>query len=219
MIRILLVDNQKIFSEGIQILISQESDLKIVGIANDGKTAVELVDKLRPDVVLMEINLPVLDGISTMKKIKGIANAPKIVFLTDSPDERLIIEALEVGASGFLSKKLLPENLYSAIRDAHNGQYTLSGDVAEMIVRHIKGMALDEQHIIDKKLRGYGIELTQRELDILMLVFKGYSNHQISNKTGLRLGTIKNYVSIIYNKLNVHYRKDAIAFYHQLMDS
>ncbi|MDY0393375.1 response regulator [Virgibacillus halophilus] len=219
MIRILLVEDQKLFSEGIQILIGQEDDMEIIGVANDGVSAIELVDELLPDVVLMEINIPELDGISAAKKMKELAYVPNIVFLTNLPEERLVIEALEVGASGFLSKTLLPENLYRAVRDAYKGQYILSGDVAEMMVRHIKGMALDEQHIVNKKLRGFGVELTQRELDIIMLLFKGYSNQEISNKTGLSIGTIKNYVSIIYNKINIHYRKDAIAFYHQLMES
>ncbi|MDY0404933.1 response regulator transcription factor [Virgibacillus sp. 179-BFC.A HS] len=215
----LLVENQRLFSEGIQVLLQHEKDIQVVGVAEDGKTAVTLAGELLPDVILMEIQMPDKDGTEIARELKEINSKFKIVFLTNLPEEKLIMEALEVGASGFLSKTLLPNNLFKAIRDAHSGQYVLSGDVAEAIIRHIKGIGMSEQNLLDQKLRNIGVELSQRELDIIMLLFKGNSNREISEKIGLNVGTVKNYVSSIYHKINVHYRKEAIAFFRELMES
>ncbi|MFC4557946.1 response regulator [Virgibacillus kekensis] len=217
MIKVILVEDQRLFREGTELLINNTDDIKVVGMAGNGEEAINLLKKEKPDVVLMDIHMPGMDGIKTTVYLKENHPDVKVVMLTSAADEELVIRGINVGADGFLLKNLYHDNLIQAIRNAYRGQSVLSGEVAEILVNKIRKLTLDQKQILGRRLENRGIQLTKRELDIAYLFMDGYTNTMIAQKLFLGEGTIKNYVSEIYNKLNIRHRKDAISYLRQLL--
>lgn len=201
-IKVVIADDQNLICDGIRIILDSQPDIEVVAIAENGQKAVEFVTAYKPDVVLLDIKMPVMTGIEALKEIK--AKDPKTVVLmltTFDPDE-YIIGAFRNGADGYLLKDTTGDKLAEAIRNAFNGNVTIPASIAARIIAHIP------KETIKKSLSDYG--LTQRELEIAELITKGYSNVKISQALGISLGTVKNYISTIYSKLEVSNRQDAI---------
>ncbi|MFD2044552.1 response regulator [Ornithinibacillus salinisoli] len=217
MIKVLLVEEQRLFRNGVQALIDQESDMEVVGMAKDGDEGIKLVTKLNPDVVLMDIHLPDLDGIRAATHMKSMNDDVKVVFLTSYTEKDLIIRGVSI-AEGFLLKELHPKELYRAIRDAYQGQNVLSGEVAAILVDSIRELTMNTKQVLAIRLENRGIRLTSRELEIAKLFMEGKTNKQIARHIHLSEGTIKNYISDLYMKLNINNRQKAIMYLNNLVD-
>lgn len=212
LIKLLLVEDQRLFVEGVKALLERQDDMEIVGTASNGEQALERVRERRPDIVLMDIHMPELDGIQATARIKENDPSVKVIMLTTTINEDLAIRGISVGADGFLVKELFPDTLYQAVRDAYRGQVVLSGDVASILARRIRELSMDRSAILGIRLENRGIRLTKREQEIAYLFMEHHNNKQIADKLFLGEGTIKNYISEMYQKLGVHNRGKAISY-------
>ncbi len=196
-IKILVVDDHSITREGIKTLLSIYDDLMYIGEAANGQEAVEACKKLRPDVVLMDMDMPILDGVSATKTIKAENKDVKILALTSFADKKLIRDAIQAGASGYIVKNISPAELADAIRSSFNGKIALSPEATEAIVKEIK-----EPETKD-------FRLTEQELKILKLLSMGESNKKISEELFISPHTVKFHISNIFSKLGASTRAQA----------
>ncbi|GFZ33586.1 putative transcriptional regulatory protein YfiK [Clostridium zeae] len=209
MLRILIVDDQTLMRDGLKTILDLEDDLEVIGTASNGKEAYDLVGKLKPDVILMDIRMPVLNGVEATKIIKAEFSDVSIIMLTTFDTDDLIIEALECGADGYLLKDIDADRLIQSIKEAANGDMLLPAKVAAKLVnRVLKTKNEDKENTVDFD----ALKITEREKEICMLLCEGYSNKQICDKLFLTLGTVKNYITNIYSKLGVTNRTAAILF-------
>ncbi|MEN1968856.1 response regulator transcription factor [Lentibacillus sp. N15] len=212
MIRVLIVEDQRLFREGIQALINDTEDIHVIAMAANGKEALEQIEKLQPDVVLMDIHMPALDGIQATAKIKQLHPTVKVILLTTAAEEDMVIRGVTVGADGFLLKELYPDTLRRTIREIYRGEVVLSGEVAYILATRIRELSLNKKQILAKRLENQGLLLTNRELDIAYLLMDGKSNKQISQKLFIGEGTVKNYISVLYHKFGTRNRNEAMTF-------
>lgn len=202
-IKIVIADDQKLICDGIRIILDSQPDMEVAAIAEDGQKAVESINAYEPDVALLDIRMPVMNGIEALKRIK--ANHPKTVVLmltTFDPDE-YIIGAFQNGADGYLLKDTTSDRLIETIRSAFNGSVIIPASIASRIIAHIP------KEIRKNSLADYG--LTQREIEIANLIAGGYNNEKIAQVLGISLGTTKNYICMIYSKFEVRRRQEAIC--------
>lgn len=209
MIKILVADDQNLMRDGLKTILDLEEDFEVVGTACNGKEAYELVNETCPDVILMDIRMPVLNGIEAAKLIKAKSNNIPIIMLTTFDTEALIVEALACGADGYILKDIDGERLIQVVKDAYNGDIILPAKIAaKLAVKILK----NENDILEHSIDLNSIQITEREKDICKLLCEGYTNKQISEKLYLTIGTVKNYVTSIYSKLGVSNRTTAILF-------
>jgi DNA-binding NarL/FixJ family response regulator len=193
-IRIVVADDHPMLREGVQVVIDGEEDMEVVGHASTGREAVKLYRDLRPDLMLIDIQMPDVDGVTAIKQIRAeFAKARLIVLTTYSGDARAL-EALRAGASGYLLKNSLRRELLDAMRSVHNGGKHLNAEVASQIAVHISDQAL-----------------TLRERDVLQLVAEGNSNKQIAHRLALSEDTIKGHMKVIFSKLGASDRTHAVT--------
>jgi DNA-binding NarL/FixJ family response regulator len=210
MIRILLVDDQALVRAGFRMILDAESDVEVIGEASDGREAIDQVRSLRPDVVLMDIRMPELDGLEATRRILSDSDgesAPKILMLTTFDLDEYVYEALRAGASGFLLKDTPPEQLVSAIHVIAEGDALLSPSVTK--------------RVISEFIRGVGPkpaaqfprldELTARELEVLKAIARGLSNAEIAKELFVSETTVKTHVARILMKLNLRDRVQAVV--------
>lgn len=209
MLRILIVDDQTLMRDGLKTILDLEDDLEVIGTASNGKEAYNLAGQLNPDVILMDIRMPVLNGVEATKIIKAEFNDVAIIMLTTFDTDDLIIEALECGADGYLLKDIDADRLIQSIKEAANGDMLLPAKVAAKLVnRVLKTKNVSEENTMNLDT----FKITEREKEICKLLCEGYSNKQICDKLFLTLGTVKNYITNIYSKLGVTNRIAAILF-------
>ena len=206
-IGILLVDDQTIIREGIRSLLAVHADLAVIGEAGDGMQAVELAIGLKPDVVLMDIRMPKMDGVEATRRIKAELPDTVIIVLTTFDDDEYVIKAMTYGASGYLLKDIGCNKLVDAIRDGINGNIILPGRIAAKITAHLQTPSVPKAAMED---------FSQRELEIIRLIAAGQSNTEIAKALFLTVGTVKNYISQIYLKLNVNDRANAVITFKQM---
>lgn len=202
MINIILVDDQLIIREGIKMLLSLDDDIKIIGEGENGKDAINLTKDLSPDVILIDIRMPVMDGVEAIKKIKEFNSDVKILVLTTFNDNDYIFNSLANGANGYLLKDSNSDELISAIKTVYKGNLLIQSDVAMKMSELLKSTPTSQEKNIDLSI------LTPRELEVTKLVAKGYNNKKISAELFLSEGTVKNYVSRILDKLQLENRTD-----------
>ncbi|MFD1037247.1 response regulator [Virgibacillus byunsanensis] len=217
MINVMLVEDQRLFREGVEALINKTDDIQVIGMAENGETAIELVERKVPDVILMDIHMPNLDGIKTTSYLKEKYPNIKIVMLTTEADEDNVIRGISVGADGFLLKGLYSDNLIRSIRDAQRGQIVFSGEVAKILAYKIRELTMSEKQILAKRIENKGFSFTNRELDIAYLIMEGNTNKSIAQKLFLGEGTVKNYISELYHKLELGNRKEAENYFQKLL--
>ncbi len=205
MIKVLLVDDQTILAEGIKSVLETCEDLKVVGIAADGAEAVTLSEKLKPDVVLMDIRMPNMNGVVATKRIKEIDDGIKIIILTTFDDSDYILSAINNGASGYLLKDIGSTALIDAIKNAYAGDTILPSKIAKKIT-DAAVMVSSDKEIKLKKTFG----LSDREVEIALMLCDGFTNRQIASALKLSDGTARNYISSIYLKLGVDGRSAAV---------
>lgn len=212
MIKTILIDDQMLIREGIKMLLSLDSEIEIIGEGENGLDAIKLVRSLSPDLVLMDIRMPLMDGAEATKEIKRINTDTKILILTTFDDKEYIFNSLANGANGYLLKDSKSEELISAIKTVYKGNLLIQSEVANKMSELLKDNAKDniENNIKEnsnKKILNLSL-LTPRELDVAKLVSMGYSNKKISSELFLSEGTVKNYISKILDKLELKNRTE-----------
>jgi len=193
-IRVLVADDHPLVRQGVVAVVAAQSDMSIVGEAGDGQQAVELFRKLRPDVALIDLGLPVLDGIEAMKAIRSEFPESRLIALTVYHGDEDIHQALDAGAQAYLLKSAPPLQLVAAIRAVHAGLRRIPPEVASRISE-----------------RGPGTGLTSREIEVLKLMAKGRTNVEIAQALHITRGTAKWFVSSILGKLGVDDRTEAVT--------
>ncbi|MDE6274173.1 MAG: response regulator transcription factor [Clostridiales bacterium] len=204
-IKVLLADDQTILADGIRSVLTSCPDFEVVGIAADGVEAVELSDKLLPDVILMDIRMPNMNGVIATQEIKRRRPDVKILILTTFDDSDYILNAINNGASGYLLKDTSATALIDAIKNAYAGDTILPAKIAKRIADAAR-MVSNDREIKLKRQFGF----SDREVEIAIMLYEGFTNKQIANALKLSDGTARNYISSIYVKMNCDNRTEAV---------
>jgi DNA-binding NarL/FixJ family response regulator len=219
---ILIVDDQDLFAKGLQLVIEGEGkgEIKVLGIAKDGYEAIEYTERLNPDIILMDIRMPRMDGVEATKIIIEKHPGIKIMILTTFDDDEYAYNALSAGAMGFILKSVQPEELVLAIGAVKNNALYVSSSVGFKLVEKMKPLQLietgKELNLIDAILLKIQ-SLTLREAEVLKAVVQGKRNNEISDELCLSEKTVKNYLSSIYEKLDIHNRLQVINYVNNLV--
>jgi len=208
MIRLLIVDDQSIVREGLSSLLQTQPDFEVVGEAENGRVAVEQTISLQPDVILMDIRMPVMDGVAAIKILQQQAPAIKILVLTTFDDDRYVSQAIAHGAQGYLLKDTPLAELAQAIRSVNKGYSQMSPG---LLAKAISQDADTVSKILPAELEG----LTAREKEVLQLIATGYSNKEIASELYITERTVKNHVNSILRSLNLRDRTQAAIFAYQ----
>lgn len=206
MIKVMLVDDQMILAEGLKSVIETTGDITVCAVANDGAEAVDMAVRYRPDVALMDIRMPNMNGVAATKKIKEVLPDCKIIILTTFDDSDYILSAINNGACGYLLKDIGSTALIDAIRNAYAGDTILPSKIAKKITDAALMVSSDREI---KLKRSFG--LSDREAGIAIMLSEGFTNRQIASALKLTDGTARNYISSIYLKLGVENRTAAIS--------
>jgi len=218
MIRVMIVDDQQLLCEGLKTILDMEPDLEVVGMARHGHEALSLADRLAPDVVLMDIRMPRMDGVECTRRLLERHPGIHVLILTTYDDDEYVFEALKAGASGYLLKDLPASDLIKAVRSVMEGDTLISPSVASKVVSEFARMARDRRSSQTSSPGDVG--LTARELEVLRLVATGASNREIAETLFITEGTVKNHLSNILAKLGARDRTQAAvyAWKHGLVD-
>jgi DNA-binding NarL/FixJ family response regulator len=206
-VRILLVDDDDLMRAGLRAVLSSDEALDVVGEASDGRAAVQRVRELTPDIVLMDVRMPDLDGIAATREVVTASPAVKVVILTTFEQDDYIFGALSAGASGFLLKRTSPENLIAAIHTVASGDSLLSPSVTRRVIDRMARQPADEVSP-DERLG----ELTPREREVLEQIARGLSNGEIAETLVIEESTVKTHVKRILMKLRLRDRVQAVIF-------
>ncbi len=205
-VRVLVVDDQRLMRTGIASLLEIQDGLEIVGMAANGQEAIEQAVSLQPDVILMDVRMPIMDGVAATAHIRRQLPDCQVLMLTTFDDEEYVLEALRAGACGYLLKDIPAHDLARAILAAHQGIYQLDPAVASKVVNALR--TKPEPHVQDAAIEG----LTQREIEVLRLIAKGASNREIAEALAISEGTVKNHISNILSSLGLRDRTQAAIF-------
>ena len=197
LIRVLIADDHHIIRDGLKVFLANQPDIKVVGEASNGRQALELSRELKPDIILMDLVMPVIDGTSAIKLVRKQDAQVRILALTSFTEKSLVQEAVQAGANGFLYKDCTPEELVSAIRNLSSGQPALSSLATQALM---DSMAKPATPVPD---------LTKREIEVLTLVAKGATNTEIARQISLSTSTVGFHISNIFIKLGAGNRTEA----------
>lgn len=206
MIRVVLADDQDLIRAGFTMILSVEEDMEVVAEASNGLEAIDLTTEHAPDVVLMDVQMPDMDGIAATREIVGRTRETKVVMLTTFDSDEYLFESLQAGASGFLLKNSDPDDLVSAIRSIADGHALLAPEVTRRVISRFARAPGQVVRHADRLA-----ELTERERDVLVLMARGYSNSEIAADLVLGEATVKTHVSRILMKLDVRDRVKAVV--------
>jgi DNA-binding NarL/FixJ family response regulator len=203
-ITIMLADDHPLLRQALRSVLEKEADFQIIAEANDGEEAVRLATELVPNVVIMDIRMPKINGLEATRQIKAKCPSIAILVLTVHDDSEHILGILEAGAAGYLTKSVFGEEVIHAVRGVAAGEMVLSASVSQQIIKH----AL--QHVTKPLPLDAGEKITPRELEILRMAASGLSNKDIAQKLDLSERTVKGYLAEIFSKLNVSSRTEAV---------
>lgn len=209
-IKVLLVDDQELILESLHIVLEMEDDIEVVGLAKNGEEAIDYCEKFQPDIILMDINMPIMDGVTATEKIKAQFPLTKIIILTSYKEVEYVLAALGYGAEGFLLKAIHPKNLIAGIRVVNTGGTLISQEMADKMIKSMLKTTTDttsEPKLLENNMYG----LSTREVDVLHKLALGLRNQDIAKALFLSEGTVKNYISNIYSKMNVKGRREAAS--------
>ena len=203
-LKVLIVDDDALIREGLKILLEIEADFQVVGTASNGQEALEMCRKEKPELVLMDIRMPIMDGVLGTKLIKSHFQEIKVVILTTFKDDEYIKEALKSGAEGYILKNQPADSIIESLRAVGKGNIVLEREVANVLSSMLKE---------GKKGAPENLDISQRELGILKLVGEGLSNKEIAERLYLSEGTTRNYVTGLLEKLGFRDRTQLAIFY------
>ena len=206
LIKIMLVDDHNLVREGIRNILEKERDFNITAEAVDGVEAVKKAIKYSPDIILMDINMPNASGLEALRKIKDLGLKTKVIILTSESKREYIIEAIKIGAKGFLQKTSTSTILIKAIRDVAIGRSYLQPSLANILSQGSKGNDIDNQNLQKIDL------LSKREFEILVLIGSGHNNKEIGQSLFISEKTVKNHITNLFKKIEVHDRVQAVIF-------
>ncbi|MEV7419650.1 response regulator transcription factor [Streptomyces sp. NPDC089919] len=209
-VRVLLADDEQMIRTGVRLILRHAEGIDVVAEAVDGAQAVELAAVHRPDVVLLDIRMPRLDGLAAIAPLTALDPAPKVVMLTTFGDEENVLRALEAGAAGFLLKDEGPDELISAVRSAAAGDAVLSPGVTGTVIQRMLGAGI-RRPVRDERIAG----LTDREREVLVMLGEGLPNSEIAARLGIGVGTVKTHVGSILDKTGTASRVQAALLAHQ----
>jgi len=204
-IRVLLADDEVVVRAGVKAILAAAADIEVVAEAGDGRAVIELARAHRPDVALLDIRMPVLDGLGAAAELRRVVPETAVVMLTTFSEDEYIAGALDIGASGFLLKSGDPYELMAAVRAVHGGASFLSPPVAHRVIQQLSGGRMSRQSAARERIAA----LTPREREVLALVGAGLSNAEIGKRLFLVEGTVKAYVSAMLNRLDLKNRVQA----------
>ena len=205
LIKVLISDDQAIVRKGIRALLATEPSIKVVGEAENGNEAVSQAEKLKPDVILMDLVMPEMDGVEAIRRIKARQSEASILVLTSFATDDKVFPAIKAGALGYLLKDSSPEELVQAIQQVQRGEPSLHPTIARRVLQELSHPSVSEEpHTPDP--------LTERELEVLRLVARGLSNQQIADKLMISEATVRTHVSNILNKLHLASRIQAALY-------
>jgi len=205
LIRILLVDDQALFREGLRMLLTTQPDLAVVGEAGDGAAALREAARLRPDVVLMDLRMPILDGVAATRRLLAAQPTCRVIALTTFDDDEYVFDALRAGALGYLLKDVSSTRLFEAIRAAARGESVLQPAVAAKVVAEFARLAAQSPAAPAPLIE----PLSERELQVLRMMASGATNKEIAARLFITPGTARNHVTSILGKLGVSDRTQA----------
>ena len=206
-IRVLLVDDDALMRAGLEAILSSDAAVRVVGEASDGRIAVEQVRRLQPDVVLMDIRMPDVDGIAATREVVAVSPDVRVVILTTFEDDDYIFGALTAGASGFLLKRTSPEQLLEALRAVAAGDSLLSPSVTRRVIDRMAALPSGEA-LLDRRVE----QLTAREREVLEQLARGLSNAEIAAALVIEESTVKTHVKRVLMKLGLRDRVQAVIF-------
>ncbi|MEA5582613.1 response regulator transcription factor [Nodularia harveyana UHCC-0300] len=213
MIKVLLVDDQNLIRQGLKALLELEPDLEIIGEAENGEQAIKRSEKLQPDVILMDIRMPIMDGVAATREIQKRQPKIKILVLTTFDDDEYIKAALQNGAMGYLLKDTPSEELAVAIRAVYKGYTQLGPGIVKKLVTQFSTVTATQSPPVPPNLA----ELTPREKEVLRLIAIGANNREISQQLYISEGTVKNHVTNILNRLSLRDRTQAAIIAHTFL--
>jgi DNA-binding NarL/FixJ family response regulator len=205
-IRVLLVDDQALFREGLETLLSVHKDIKVVGQASNGQEALEVAATVRPDVVLMDVRMPILNGVGATRRLKKALPQCRVIVLTTFDDDEYVFDALRAGAVGYLLKDVASAQLVEAIRATARGESILQPSVAAKVITEFTRVS---SMVPSTQMEPLIEPLSERESEILALIATGASNKEIADQLFIAEGTVKNHVTHILGKLGVRDRTQA----------
>jgi NarL family two-component system response regulator LiaR len=202
-IRVLLVDDHEVVREGLRAFLELQDGIEVVGEAGDGEQGLAQADRLRPDVILMDLVMPKLDGVGAMRELRRRTPASRVIVLTSFTDDDRLLPAIQAGAAGYLLKHVEPRELARAVRAAHAGEALLDPAVGARLVEEVTARASSGEH------DGARERLTDREREVLELIAHGFSNKRIARELGVAEKTVKTHVGHVLAKLGVADRTQA----------
>jgi DNA-binding NarL/FixJ family response regulator len=214
MIRLLLVDDQSLICQGLKAMLSLEDDLQVVGTANNGETAIELVGEIEPDVVLMDVQMPGMDGREATRILSQKFPNVKILVLSTFDDDRYIADAMRAGAKGYLLKDMPSEELAQAIRFVHRGYTQMAPGLMEKLMTNTTSQKSDRS--TSRSSSPELSQLTPREQEVLQLIGNGATNREIAETLYISEGTVKTHVTHLLNRLNLRNRSQLAIYAHSV---
>lgn len=205
-IKVLIVDDHSLVRQGLEQLIELEEDISVIGLAGDGEEAIAKVNELKPDIVLLDINMPNMNGIQILRRLKDMDNTIKVIMLTFYEDREYLLETINLGANGYILKDAESECLIKAIKDVFKGESYIYPTLATELVKEfnrIETRGKEKDNINN---------LTKREYEVLTLVAEGLNNREIAGQLFISEKTVKNHVSNIFKKINVSDRTQAAIY-------
>jgi DNA-binding NarL/FixJ family response regulator len=201
-IRVAIVDDQPLLTDGLGRIVGAQPDMEVVGTAHDGASGVRICQELRPDVVLMDISMPVMNGVAATRKIRDLLPEAKVLILTIHADDVHVFQGIKAGASGYLLKDCTPEDLSRAIKTVYAGDTIMAPEIARKML-----LAFEEA---DSEPSAPG--LTEREVEIISAIAHGQGNKQIARALDISEKTVRNHISNIYKKLHIYDRTQAVLY-------
>jgi NarL family two-component system response regulator LiaR len=204
-IKVLIVDDHQVVRQGLRTFLELLEDISVIGEAEDGTQAVELVRKLIPDVVLMDLVMPDMDGISATQQVLALGLNTKVIALTSFSEDDKVFPAIQAGASSYLLKNVSPDDLVEAIRAVHRGEARLHPDITRKLMQQVSKIPAPNHDLTIN-------ELTEREKEVLRLVATGMNNREIAQELFISEKTVKTHVSNILGKLNLDQRTQLVIY-------
>ncbi|MCH5585765.1 response regulator transcription factor [Shimazuella sp. AN120528] len=212
MIRIIIVDDQRLMREGLSMILELEQTIEVVALGSNGIEAKQLVKRYHPDVVLMDIRMPILDGVQGTTQILAEHPKTKILMLTTFHDKELIISAMQAGAKGYLLKDMPSDAIVQAIHSVYRGGIVMQEDVTGMIIKELTDKNKKSENILDDAAQKRLDQLTSREKEVLGFLGCGFNNKEVASRLYISEGTVKNHLSSILKKLEIRDRTQAALF-------